>query len=260
MPLPADGRNVKLGKGSLLLAKYSGANAGAFEFRGNVTALTLAAEVTKAELYSSTQASAPKIAESVTRIGYTLTGTFSEYMKANLLDFLLGEDSTRQQAVGVGISKNFTGDQVKAGGYIYVTDKNITNVVVTRDGTDALTVDTDYILYADRGLILLRAGASVQDGDDIEVEYNRPALTISTVRIAKEGAPVCHLLFFSDDANTDGRGAKDVLEIWRVSMAPEGELNFISDEYGTFQLTMGVLSDPTNHPNDPFGTLERIEE
>jgi hypothetical protein len=258
--LPADGRNVKLGKGSLLLAVYDGANAGAFKFRGNVTALQLSAEVTKAELFSSTQASSPKIAESVTRIGYTLTGTFSEYTKENLKDFLLGENASRAQAVGTNVQKNFTGAEVEAGGYVYVTDKNITNVSVTRDGTDVLTADTDYIVYADRGLVQLLSTGSVQDGDDIQVEYDRPALTIDTIRIAKEGAPVCHLLYFSDDANTDGRAAKDVLEIWRVAMAPEGELNFISDEYGNFQLTMGVLSDPTNHPTDPFGTLERIRE
>lgn len=259
MPLPADGTKVKLGKGSLLLDTLTSAGAHTgFDFMGNATALTLAAEVTKAQLFSSTQRSAPLIAEAVTRIAYTLTVTLSEFTLNNLRKFLLGESNVKTQAVGAGVTVNFTGAQVVPGRYLDVGSRQITNVVVTRDGTDVLTADTDYILYSEFGLIKLVDGGAVQEGDDIEVEFNRPALTIDQVRIAKESAPICHLLYLADDANQDGDAARDRLEIWRVSCAPEGEMNVISDEYGNFQLTMGVLSDAANHPNDPFGTLDRV--
>lgn len=45
-----------------------------------------------------------------------------------------------------------------------------------------------------------------------------------------------------------------------MSLAPEGEMNVISEEYASYSLTMSVLSDAPNHPNDPFGTLDRIRE
>lgn len=259
MPLPADGTKVKLGKGSLLLDTLTSAGAHTgFDFMGNATALTLAADVTKAQLFSSTQRSAPLIAEAVTRIAYTLTATLSEFTLNNLKKFLLGEDNVKNQAVGVGVTQAFTGAQVVPGRYLDVGSRQITNVVVTRDGTDILTADTDYILYSEFGLIKLIDGGAVVAGDDIEVEFNRPALVIDQVRIAKESSPICHLLYLADDANQDADGARDRLEIWRVSVAPEGEMNVISDEYGNFQLTMSVLSDAANHPNDPFGTLDRI--
>lgn len=259
MPLPADGTKVKLGKGSLLLDTLTsgGAHTG-FDFMGNATALTLAADVTKAQLFSSTQRSAPLIAEAVTRIAYTLTVTLSEFSLGNLRKFLLGESNAKNQAVAVGTTANFTGAQVVPGRYLDVGSRQITNVVVTRDGTDILVADTDYILYSEFGLIKLIDGGAVIAGDDIEVEFDRPALVIDQVRIAKESSPVCHLLYLADDANQDADGARDRLEIWRVSCSPEGEMNVISDEYGNFQLTMSVLSDAANHPNDPFGTLDRI--
>lgn len=259
MPLPADGTKVKLGKGSLLLDTLTSlGNPTGFDFMGNVSALTLAADVTKAELFSSTERSAPKIASAVTRIGYTLTGTFNEYSKRNLEKFLLGTPNAKTQIVGVNQTASFTGEQVVPGRYLDVGSRQITNVIVTRDNTDILVLDTDYLVYSEFGIVKLIDGGAVQEGDDIEVEFDRPALTIDQVRIARNSAPICHLLFLADDANQDADGARDRLEVWRVNVAPEGELNFISDEYGSFQLTMEILSDGANHPNDPFGTLDRV--
>ncbi len=259
MPLPADGTKVKLGKGSLLLDALTSAGAHTgFDFMGNVSALTLSAEVTKAQLFSSTQRTAPLIAEAVTRIGYTLTATCNEFTLANLKKFLLGEDNAKTQLVGANVTANFTGAQVVPGRYLDVGARQITGVVVTRDGTEVLVADTDYIVYAEFGLVLLRKEGAVVAGDDIEIEFDRPALTIDQVRIAKDSAPICHMLFLADDANQDADGARDRLEIWRVAISPEGDLNVISEEYASFQITMSVLSDAANHPNDPFGTLDRV--
>lgn len=257
--LPADGTKVKLGKGSLLLDTLTSAGAHTgFDFMGNVSALTMAADVTKAQLFSSTERSAPLIAEAVTRIAYNLTATLNEFTLNNLRKFLLGTDNVKNQALGVAVTESFSGAEVVPGRYLDTGARQITNVVVTRDGTDILVVDEDYIVYSEFGLVKLVEGGAVQSGDDVEIEFNRPALVIDQVRIARNSAPICHLLYIADDANQDADGARDRLEIWRVSVAPEGELNVISDEFGSFQLSMGVLSDAANHPNDPFGTLDRV--
>lgn len=259
MPLPADGKNQKLGKGSLLLDTLTslGAHTG-FDFMDNASNVTISAEVTKAQIFSSTQRSAPLLAESVTRVGYTLTATLTGFVLNNLKKFLLGEDNTKTQAVGTNVTATFTGAQVVPGRYLDVGARQITGVVVTRDGTEVLVADTDYVLYAEFGLVLLKKGGAVVAGDDIEIEFDRPALTIDQVRIGKDAAPICHLLFLADDANQDGVASRDRLELWRVNVAPEGDLPLVSDEYASYQLTMSVLSDASNHPNDPFGTLDRI--
>lgn len=258
MPIPASGENLKLGKGSLLLATIVAGVEGAFDFVGNCEALEMSADVTKVQKYSSTQRSAPKIAEHVTRIGYTLTATLSEYTLDNLKKWYLGEASTKVQAIGAGVSITFEDDEVQSGKFLNLNARNVTNVIVTRDGSDVLTEDVDYVVFANAGLIQLRTAGAVVDGDTVEVTFDRPALTINQVRLAKQASSICHLIYQSDDANTDGVGSQDRLEIWRVSVAPEGTLNYIGDDYGTFQITLGVLDDSANHPTDPFGIHERI--
>ena len=259
MPLPADGKQVKLGKGSLLLAPYTSEGlAGPLEFVGNVSALTLSAAITKAQLFSSTQSSAPLLAEAVTRTGYSITATLNEFRLANLKKFLLGQDNLKTQGAAAGQAKVFAANEVKAGGYLDLGVRRPTAVVVTREGTDVMVLGTDYTIIQEFGLIKLLTTGGIQDGDEVEVEYTQPALEIDQIRIAKEGSPQCRLLYLSDDANVDGNSSKDRLEIWRVSVAPEGDLNLISDEYASFQLSLAVVSDGEGHPDDPFGNLERV--
>lgn len=258
MPFPANGENTKLGKGSLMLAKIS--NTGeenGFDFLGNVNSLTLSAAVTKAELYSSTQRSAPLLASDVTRVGYNLVATCNEYTKENLKKFLLGEEATKLQVVGAAVV--VTLEDVIPGRFYDLGSRQITGVSAVGDGTEALVANVDYVLNTEFGVVQIVEGGLVAEGDDVAFTFNRPALTITQIRIAKDSAPKCHLLYLSDDANQDGAASRDRLEIWKVNTAPEGDLNFISDDHGSFQLSMSVLSDGVNHPADPFGTLDRIE-
>lgn len=256
MPFPADGKKVKLGKGSLLLDQLTTAGVKqGFEFVGNCTALTLSADVTTAELFSSTQASAPLVARAPTRTAYTITATLSEYTLANLRKFLLAEQSSKQQQSLQNNQAFING--VKQGRYYDIGARQITNVQVSV-GSQLKVLNEDYTLNAEFGIIRPLVGGSIPDDSMIVVDFTQPALTIDQLRIAQVAAPVCHLLYLSDDANQDGDAARDRLEIWRVNVAPEGELNLISDEYGSYQLTMAVLSDGENHPADPFGTLDRV--
>lgn len=255
MPLPADGSKVKLGKGSLLLDQLTTAGVSqGFDFAGNCSAISLSADQTTAELYSSTQQSAPLIARAVTQISYTLTATMNEYNFAMLKKFLLAEENTKAQSAA---SKQAFFNQVRLGAYYQIGDRQVTNVAVSV-GSVVMTAGTDYLLYDEFGLIKILAGGAIMANDNVVVDYDAPALSISQLRIAKIASPIVHVLYLADDANQDGDAAKDRLEIWRANIAPEGELALISDEYGSYQLSAAVLSDAENHPNDPFGTLDRI--
>lgn len=259
MPVPANGSNVKLGKGSLFLAKYTDDVLGPLEFVGNASAISSSADVTRSTLYSSTQRSAPKIAEHVTRVGFTLSATLNEYTLRNLEYWLLGERATATQAALSNESQVFDAAVVAKGAYLKINARNITVDSVTQDGTNVLTETTDYIVYGEAGLIQLVADSpNIVDGVEITVQYDQEANTIDQVRISKEAGPTCYLLYKADDANAEGVGANDELEVWRVSVAPEGELQFISEEYGNFQLTMSVVDDSANHPTSPFGQLSRV--
>lgn len=258
MPFPARGENVKLGKGSLLLALKDAAGAeNGFDFMGNANSIALSAEATNVEIFSSTQAAAPLLDRARTRIAYTLTVALSEFAMRNLEYYLAGTRNTKAQSSGTDQELELT--NIVTGRYYDIGARQITNVSVTKTpGSVPLVLNTDYELNAEFGMVKFLDTASLSDDDDVIVEYDKPVLSIDQVRIAQAGTKYAHLLYLADDANTQGAGAKDRLEVWKVDVSPDGDLEFISDDYGNFNLTMAVLSDATAHPNDPFGTLDRV--
>lgn len=258
MPFPARGENVKLGKGSLMLALLDAQdNENGFDFAGNATSVAISSEITTQELYSSTEKTGALIDRARTRVKYTVTvGGINEFTLFNLKMFLAGTDNPKSQASGSSVDVTLT--NVKVGKYYDLGSRQITAVTAI-NGSDPLVAGTDYEVNTEFGIFRILPGSIlVVDNDDPIVSFNRPALTIDQVRIARSGANVCHLLYLADDANSQGDAAKDRLEVWRVDVAPDGEMNLISDDYGAFSLTMAVLSDASNHANDPYGTLDRV--
>lgn len=259
MPFSARGENVKLGKGSMLLGLWAGTTPPeAFDFMGNANSVALSADVTNAELFSSTERSGSLVDRRPLRTAYTLTVSLNEYTVENLKLFLLGEEASESQALNATFETLIEGIQL--GKWHSIGKRRMTGIEVYpgSGGSTALTSGTDYEVNAEFGLIKFLSGGAIQEGDNAFVNGAVPALTITKIRVAQESAPIAHIKFLCDDANNEGDAAKDELELWKVSVAPDGELNFISDEYGAFSLSMAVLSDATNHADDPYGTLNRI--
>jgi hypothetical protein len=151
-------------------------------------------------------------------------------------------------------------ENVVKGKFYELGARQVENVVLVI-GTVTLVSGTDYTLNTEFGIFKILPGSThVSDAgtDDIEATFEQPELDIDQIRINKEASQECRLLFLADDANTSGVAAKDRLEVWRVNVAPDGELGLISDEYGAFSLTAAIMDDSANHPDDPYGTLDRI--
>ena len=70
---------------------------------------------------------------------------------------------------------------------------------------------------------------------------------------------VGRVLFLGNDVNQTRRPSRDRLELWKVDIAPNGALQLIGEDYGSFTLAMGVLSDEA-HPEEPYGIIERIRQ
>lgn len=257
MPFPARGDNVKLGKGSLLLDfnDDSGVPEG-LEFLGNATGVSLTWNITQVELFSSTERSAGLVDRARTRAGLTASAALSEYTARNLRSFLLAGESSNNQSLAASQVKNLTG--VKVGKYYEIGARRITNVSVELGSIGELVLDTDYELNTEFGILRALSGGSIQDDDDLVVNFDKPALTITKLQLGTKSQQIARLLYLADDANSAGAASKDRLELWKVDVAPDGELQLISDDYGNFTLSMAVLTDGTNHPSEPYGTLERI--
>lgn len=256
MTFPARGQNVKLGKGSMMLAILDdNGDENGMDFTGNAQSVTISTDITNVELYSNTQKTGNLVARNRTRIAYTIAAVLNEMTVENLKLWFLGEGVTQQQALAS--SQSVTLNAAALGKYYEVGARRITNVTV-QDGSDPGVLNVDYELNSEYGIIYLKPESVVLgDGHDIVVMFDKPALDIQTIRIGKASSQLARMLYLSDDANSAGVASKDRLEVWKVDVAPDGDLNLISDDYGTFTLTMPVLSDETNHPDDPYGKLER---
>jgi hypothetical protein len=253
---PANGENVKLGKGALMLDLYDENSAPTgLQFVGNATAIGLSTTIKNAELFSSTDAAAGLVARDRTSIAYEVTATLSEYTLNNLQLFLLGEQA---DAVQVGEAGEKILDGVMIGRYYELGARRVTDVVVNKgSGSDVMVSGTDYDVNSEYGVVFIRTGGSLADEDYVRVSFTKPALTIKTIKIGKASGQLARLVYMADDANSKSKVSKDRLEIWKVDVAPNGELNLIGTDYGSFQLSMPVLDDGANHPDEPYGHLER---
>jgi len=259
MPFPARGEYVKLGKGSLLIDVYGadGLPSGKYDFVGNANQIDLTSDITTAELFSSTEKSGALIDRRVLRSSYTLTATLNEQTLNNLALFLLGTKLTDNQAAAPGLTVNIA--NVKRGGYYKLGKRSVSNVVVAV-GSVILQADVDYKVNTAFGVVQILDNAlavTIVDDDNLTIDFDAAQVNVQNIAIARESGKTCSLLFLADDSNNDAKGAHDKLEIWRASIAPDGALGLIGEDYAAFNLSFSILSDAENHPADPFGTLDR---
>jgi hypothetical protein len=143
-----------------------------------------------------------------------------------------------------------TAAQAIAGAYYQTAQRDISSLVLTQ-GTTTLVEGTDYeITDADLGLvhIISPAGANWTDATQVDADYTYASATNPTIRGGDTGNIYGKLVFIGDPA---AGPAMDV-QVWNVSIEPEGGLDFIGDDFLEWNLNCEALDDSTNHPNEPF--------
>lgn len=255
MSFHADGGNLKLGRGALFVALWSGSTAPNAEhigtFMGNVTSLELTQENETREKYSSTEQSSPLLDRRVVRQSYELVAACDEHTLANLALFMSGQQTTVAQSSGTGTTATL--NDVVLGDTYSLGARNVTSVVIT-----GKVEGTDYLLDAEAGTITILATGTITAASDVAVTFNKPALTVNKIQGGLVSSPSARVTFIADDSNADGDGSRDKLTVWKATVAPDGGYQFISDDYGSFSLRFSVVSDSTNHPTEPFFTHERV--
>jgi hypothetical protein len=251
---PANGQNLKLGRGSLLFAPHDGTVAEAgYIFVGNVPSLEFSWDIETREKYSATQRSSPLLASSTSRQDLTLVAQCDEHTKENLKRFFFATETTANQTLSTTgstpVNDLVTGRSYDIGGI------SVTNVVVKK-GSTVLVAGTDYDLYATQGMLMFKDSAAISDGDDVVIEYDRPLVNIDRLAIGRVSEQLCKILYIADDANTSGASAQDRYVLHKCSITPDGAYQLISDDYTSFNLRFKVLNDPAN-PNNPLGYFER---
>ncbi len=255
MPFPANGDNLVLGRGSLLLDRLASGVPTGLRFMGTAEAVARSMEDEKLEFRSSTQAGRPVIREVTQERTIEVLATLNEYQFENLALSFMGDLVDVAQSSATGSTVEF--DSVQPGRYYDVGRRAISAVTVEDDTTPTpvvFDVNDDYTVDAARGLIYIVPGGAITAGTNIVVEFNAAAGNIRRIRGGTRTSIEARLQFISDNAS----GPNWRYEAWRVSITPEGELGFVTDEFGNFQIRMKVLDDSANHPDEPLDLLEQF--
>lgn len=116
----------------------------------------------------------------------------------------------------------------------------------------ALVEGVDYVLDPQRlrgGVITIPAISTLEEGQEVFVSYEVPESTFPTVSGADAGDIAGELLFLGDP----NIGGNYVIEAWKVKVTPDGDFTgLISDDFGSFSLTVKFLADYEHHPKYPF--------
>jgi hypothetical protein len=115
-----------------------------------------------------------------------------------------------------------------------------------------LTEGVDYIIDDQRlrgGVITIPATSTLKEGDTVYISANVPEASYPTVSGANAGDIAGELLFLGDP----NIGGNYVIEAWKVKVTPDGDFTgLISDDFGSFSLTVKFLADYEHHPKYPF--------
>jgi hypothetical protein len=250
----ANGGNLLLGRGALMLDRLTSAGVKTgLRFVGNVQSLALTTTDETIEKFSSVERGAPLLKRVTNKRTIEIVAGLDEFDVDNLALGMMGSvpSSAAQSAL---TAQTTTLVDVQLGRWYSIASKyNLSNVVVkVAAATKAL--GTDYKLDVENGLIYVVPTGTIVALDDLAITYDQAAKTIKQISGGSEAAINAYLMFQSDNAS----GPNYRLEAWSVSITPDGDLGFISDDFGTFNLRMAVQNDAANNPNFANYKLETV--
>jgi hypothetical protein len=247
--------NYMLGAGEVLFDRFDAAGLSTgYRHLGNATAFGGATSVEKLPHKSSMSGARTTDKEVVIGSEHELTIVLEEFDPENLALALLGEVSTFSQDAG-----NITAGEINGGlalnfdRWYSLGKRDVSSVVIDQGG--ALTVDDDYVLNAELGLVkILSTGAGAEavttwDGDCGAISSDLvTALSVSKI----EG----RLKYFS--ASDQASGPRYEIDVHKVNLSPEGEVPFIGETWANFTLKGKAQKDITQPAGQEFVTIRKI--
>jgi hypothetical protein len=238
MALASSPDNIILGKGELFFDRFTaaGLRTGYFHL-GNCQRFAVILNDDVISLNTSQDASGGLL-KRVTRSREVAVEIGSnEFGIENLALGLMGDSGTLTQS-SAAVTAEALATSIVPGRFYRTAGRNITGVVLNQ-GTATLTVGTDYTVYdSSAGLIQIKAtGAATTAAATIS--YTRASLSLDTVLGATKTKVEGSLLFVPDPTT----GPQFDVEVYKMSIAPGGEVGFISEEFGEYQVNGVALAD-----------------
>lgn len=256
MPNVAQGNKVLLGRGKVYFDRLdaSGASTG-LRFMGTVSELAISGSQEKREIRDFSLPGAPVLAEAVIASDFTLRLTAHEFTRENLALAFMGDEAGLTQSSGSVVDEVLATTARKSRAYQCASRK--ISAVTVKEGAATLVAGTDYeVSDADAGMIYITdAAPNVTGTGNLTISYTKAAIASpgwDKVRGAMQTAVRGRVLYLGDPAT----GPRTNVNVWRVSLSPEGDVGFIGDDFAGFQLSGKIESDATNHPTEPFFVVE----
>ena len=245
--------NLLLGAGSVLFDRFTadGKSTG-FRHLGNVDSFTVNTAVEKLTKKNAMDGMKGIYAEVI--IGTTVTATMAmtEFDPENLALAMLGVTSAFTQAAQAAVTDQTFGPDAADVMLDRWYDLGALNVVVTdvKQGTTTLAAE-DYEVNATAGMIRLRPEGAAVAGQELTWSGSVPAITAannkSIVKALAAGSIKGRLKYISADNQVIG--PKTIINVPNITLAPDGDLGFISEEFGTFNLA-GTIAADMSRPAD----------
>lgn len=230
--------NTLFGRGQIWFNRFTsaGVNNGQYVSLGNCDQFAISTTTDEVDMTDYTQETSAVYNSAIkkTTVGFKVSGF--EISLKNLGILLLGDTTTYTQTAHTAAGQTETLVPASMTGLLgsswLFPFRNISSPVVVQ-GTNTLVSGTDYELYdAVAGLFhILAGGTTVVDSTAITANYVAAAMTGATAQDVIRAANTVNikgqLLFIGKPAT----GPIVEVRCWNVSMAPDGDVGFISDDF-----------------------------
>ncbi len=220
---------------------------------GNSESGTFQTTVDVVQKYSSMTAARELYAEAVKQIKGEGKVSLEEYDPENVALALYGESGLYNQTAQTAQAHTVTAFHDR---WVKIPLFKIKNVVVA----DAVTTTTTYVEGTDYevdykvGRILAISTGNIANASQIKVTADCDAVKYPQISGGNTPRIEGYLRFVGDPTY----GPAYMGDFWHVTISPDGELGFISEDFKSFGIKFACLSDRTNHPDEPLYRLINI--
>jgi len=151
---------------------------------------------------------------------------------------------------GEQLTDDGTGDITADGGVVEMSASD----VLVMDISAALIIyvaGTDYRVNVKSGDIMYLKSGNISTGDELDVAYAVEAGIFTIINMIQTTEIIGMFKFVSDNAT----GANYELELWMVSLTPDGDMSLIGDDWLTLAFSGEMLKDESGHPSQPYGRM-----
>ena len=179
---------------------------------------------------------------------------------------VLGSAQTASPATGTGTTDTVTiSDGIVLDVTIEATSGDFSNVspsqfykIECKASSSDLKEGVDYLIEEQSsraGFIKIMDTPNIEKGDMVLITAKASEASFVTVSGASAGEIEGELMYIGDP----NQGDIYVIEAWDVKVQPDGDLTgLISDDFGSFDLTIKFLTDYKNHPEYPYYKVTKV--